>query len=58
MESTKVIQTSSLGQIQGTVVYDVVQFSGVPYASLRDRLADAEIIQSRAGDTLDGTKDG
>lgn len=59
MESTKVIQTSYLGLIQGTVADKVVQFSGLPYASLRDRLAVAELVRSRPSETiLDATQDG
>ena len=55
---TATIKTSSLGLIRGKVEDGVVQYLGVTYATLKDRLADAELIIAREGDILDATKDG
>jgi hypothetical protein len=36
----------------------VSQFLGIQYATLKNRLADAELVERRHGDILDATKDG
>lgn len=55
---TATIKTVSLGEIRGKVEDGVVQYLGVKYATLKDRLSEAELINSREGDVLDATKDG
>lgn len=57
---TAPLQTTHLGQIQGKTVDGVTHYLGLKYASLRNRLAGAELIASRAADesVLDATKDG
>ena len=57
---TALLQTTFLGQIQGKTTDGVTHYRGVKYASLRNRLADAESVSSRSfGDgILDATKDG
>ncbi|KAJ1706347.1 carboxylesterase [Aspergillus flavus] len=56
--ATTIIQTKHLGQIRGKVAEGVTQFLGIKYATLEDRLADAQLVEKRDGDTLDATKDG
>lgn len=53
-----IIKTTSLGEIRGKTVDGISQYLGVKYASLKNRLADAELIEKRDGDILDATKDG
>lgn len=54
-----VLKTTSLGEIRGKHDDGVVQYLGVKYATLKNRLADAEIIDTRKDDgILDATKDG
>lgn len=55
---TTTLRTISLGEIRGKVADGVVQYLGIKYASLKNRLADAELIEKREGDVLDATKDG
>ncbi|KAL2222273.1 putative carboxylesterase [Thermoascus aurantiacus ATCC 26904] len=55
---TTILKTTSLGEIRGKVADGVVQYLGIKYASLRNRFADAELIEKRDGDVLDATKDG
>ena len=57
---TTPLQTTHLGQIQGKTVDGVTHYLGLKYASLRNRLADAELVVSRAAEdgVLDATKDG
>ncbi|KAJ9288700.1 hypothetical protein DTO021C3_3729 [Paecilomyces variotii] len=52
------LRTTSLGEIRGKTADGVTQYLGVKYASLRNRLADAELVETREGDILDATKDG
>jgi carboxylesterase type B len=53
-----VLQTNHLGQIRGKTVDGVTHYLGIKYATLRDRLADAELVERREGEVLDATKDG
>ncbi|OJJ44966.1 hypothetical protein ASPZODRAFT_153290 [Penicilliopsis zonata CBS 506.65] len=55
---SKVLRTSSLGEIRGKVGDRVVQYLGVKYAALKNRLAEPELVESRDGEILDATKDG
>jgi hypothetical protein len=55
---TSILKTTSLGEIRGKTVDGVVNYLGIKYASLRDRLAEAELVERRDGDVLDATKDG
>ncbi|KAL5340273.1 Alpha/Beta hydrolase protein [Aspergillus crustosus] len=52
------LQTKSFGTIQGKSSDGVTQYLGIKYATLKDRLSDAVLIDSRKGATLDATKDG
>ncbi|OKL57800.1 hypothetical protein UA08_07259 [Talaromyces atroroseus] len=54
------LQTTFLGQIQGKTADGVTHYRGIKYASLRNRLADAELVSSRSSEDgiLDATKDG
>ncbi|KAE8367312.1 Alpha/Beta hydrolase protein [Aspergillus caelatus] len=56
--ATTTIQTKHLGQIRGKTAEGVTQFLGVQYATLEDRLADAQLVEKRDGGILDATKDG
>ena len=53
-----VVNTSSLGGVRGKDHDGVVQYLGLQYATLKNRLADAELVETRNGDVLDATKDG
>lgn len=53
-----VLHTSSLGDLRGKDHDGVVQYLGLQYATLKNRLADAELVEGRNGDVLDATKDG
>ncbi|KAL5362032.1 Alpha/Beta hydrolase protein [Aspergillus floccosus] len=55
---TTILQTKQLGQIRGKIVDGVTHYLGIKYATLRDRLADAELVERREGEVLDATKDG
>ena len=52
------LQTVSLGRIRGKTSDGVTQYLGIKYANLKNRFADAELIESRMGDVLDATIDG
>lgn len=52
------LNTTALGKVQGTTKDGVTQYLGIKYATLKNRLADAELIAERDGDVLDATKDG
>jgi len=52
------LKTASLGEIQGKDANSVTQYLGIKYATLRNRLAGAELVRSRDGNTLDATRDG
>lgn len=52
------LQTTSLGEIRGSDADGVTKYLGIKYANLKNRLADAELIESREGDALDATSDG
>lgn len=53
-----ILKTSKLGDIRGREVDGVIQYLGIQYATLKNRFADAELIEDRAGGVLDATKDG
>jgi hypothetical protein len=57
---TTTLKTTALGDIRGRNDNGVVQYLGIQYATLKDRLADAELISGRPADAgvLDATKDG
>lgn len=56
---SNIIQTTThLGEIRGKITNGVSQFLGIKYATLKNRLADAELVERRAGGVLDATKDG
>jgi carboxylesterase type B len=53
-----IITTSNLGQIRGKSGDGVTQYLGIKYATLKDRFADAQLVEERHGDILDATADG
>lgn len=53
-----ILLTQNLGKIRGRDSDKVTQFLGIKYATLSDRLADAQLIETRDGEVLDATKDG
>lgn len=53
-----VLQTTSLGEIHGKDDNGVTQYLGIKYANLKNKLADAELVESREGGVLDATIDG
>lgn len=55
---TTVFQIKSLGEIRGKDHDGAVQFLGIKYATLKNRFADAVLIERRDGDVLDATKEG
>ncbi|GKZ68625.1 hypothetical protein AnigIFM50267_003364 [Aspergillus niger] len=50
--------TTHLGEICGKSTNGVTQFLGIRYATLKNRLADAELVERRDGGVLDALKDG
>ncbi|KAL4935061.1 hypothetical protein BDV06DRAFT_139004 [Aspergillus oleicola] len=52
------LQTKNLGTIQGKSNEGVTQYLGIKYATLKNRLADAILVESRDSDVLDATTDG
>ncbi|GKZ32646.1 hypothetical protein AbraIFM66950_002171 [Aspergillus brasiliensis] len=50
--------TTHLGEIRGKTTNGVTQFLGIKYATLKNRLADAELVERRDGGILDATEDG
>lgn len=55
---TSILKSASLGEIRGKDDGGVIQYLGIKYATLKNRLADAELAEGREGDVLDATKDG
>jgi hypothetical protein len=55
---TTILKTEALGDIRGKSDGIVSQFLGIQYATLKNRLADAELIEQRHGEILDATRDG
>ncbi|PYH96620.1 carboxylesterase [Aspergillus ellipticus CBS 707.79] len=56
--TTYIQSTRFLGEVRGRANNGVAQFLGIKYATLKDRFADAELVQRHGEDVLDGTKDG
>jgi hypothetical protein len=52
------LQHSKLGELRGNLVDGTVQFLGLKYASLKNRLASAELISNYGQDATDATKYG
>ena len=50
--ATTTIQTKHLGQIRGRTAEGVTQFLGIKYATLEDRLADAQLVEKHDGAML------
>lgn len=55
---TTVLTTKTLGDIRGKTADGVTQFLGLKYANLKNRFADAELVEQRTGGVLDATADG
>ena len=55
---TIILKTRSFGDIRGKSEGGVTQFLGIKYANLKNRFADAELIEERHGDVLDAMTDG
>ncbi|KAL4898094.1 Alpha/Beta hydrolase protein [Aspergillus ambiguus] len=55
---TTILQTKLLGDIRGKNVDGVTHYLGIKYATLKDRFADAELVETRQAGVLDATKDG
>ncbi|EAW16306.1 putative carboxylesterase [Aspergillus fischeri NRRL 181] len=53
-----ILQTRLLGEVRAETHDGVSQFLGIQYATLKDRFADAELIEQREGSILDASKDG
>ncbi|KAJ6096396.1 hypothetical protein N7486_007142 [Penicillium sp. IBT 16267x] len=53
-----ILKTSKLGDIRGREVDGIIQYLGIQYATLKNRFADAELIEDRTGGVLDATSDG
>ncbi|RHZ63669.1 hypothetical protein CDV55_106327 [Aspergillus turcosus] len=53
-----ILQTRFLGDIRGRTHDGVSQFLGIQYATLKDRFADAKLVEQREGSILDASKDG
>lgn len=52
------LQHAELGEIRGNTVDGVVQFLGLKYATLKDRLASPELLDSYGPGPTDATKFG
>lgn len=55
---TTILTTTALGDIRGKTEDGVTQFQGIKYATLKNRFADAELIEERYDGVLDATTDG
>jgi hypothetical protein len=53
-----IFEHADLGEIKGKVVDGTVQFLGLKYASLRDRLAPPQLVTSYGAGTIDASKYG
>ena len=53
-----ILETSKLGEIRGREGNGISQYLGIQYATLKNRFADAELIEDRTGGVLDATNDG
>ncbi|KAJ5924523.1 carboxylesterase [Penicillium verhagenii] len=53
-----ILKTRNLGEIRGREEDGVSQYLGIQYATLKNRLADAELVEARTGGVLDATIDG
>lgn len=51
------LKSASLREIRGRDNDGVIQYFGIKYATLKNRLADAELAESQGG-VLDATRDG
>ncbi|CAI7573943.1 unnamed protein product [Penicillium viridicatum] len=52
------LKTTFLGEIHGKTENGVTQYLGIKYANLKNRLADAELIEQNLEATIDATNDG
>ncbi|KAJ5967319.1 hypothetical protein N7501_003567 [Penicillium viridicatum] len=52
------LKTTFLGEIRGKTENGVTQYLGIKYANLKNRLADAELIEQSLEATIDATNDG
>ncbi|KAJ5714650.1 uncharacterized protein N7483_011831 [Penicillium malachiteum] len=53
-----ILKTSHLGEIQGKAEDGVTNYLGIQYATLKNRFADPELVETRSGDILDATNNG
>jgi carboxylesterase type B len=52
------LEHEHLGELRGKTVESAVQFLGLKYASIKDRLAAPQLVDSYASGTTDATKFG
>jgi hypothetical protein len=52
------LQHSELGGLKGNIIDGIVQFLGLKYATLKDRLASAELLSNYGREPTDATKYG
>lgn len=52
------LKTTFLGEIHGKTEKGVTQYLGIKYANLKNRLADAELIEHSLEATIDATNNG
>jgi carboxylesterase type B len=55
---TSILKTTFLGEIRGKTENGVTQYLGIKYANLKNRLADAELIEKSFEAVTDATNDG
>ncbi|KAJ5520425.1 hypothetical protein N7463_000878 [Penicillium fimorum] len=55
---TSILKTTFLGEIRGTTENGVSRYLGIKYANLKNRLADAKLIEERHGYVMKATQDG
>jgi hypothetical protein len=52
------LQHSELGELKGNIIDGVAQFLGLKYATLKNRLATAELLSNYGQEPTDATKYG
>jgi carboxylesterase type B len=52
------LKTTFLGEIRGKTENGVTKYLGIKYANLKNRLADAELIEQSLEAAIDATNDG
>ena len=53
-----ILEHPAIGRVQGRYNKGVIQYLGIKYASLKNRLADAQLVEYKGNEHIDATRHG